>query len=311
MIALGIDTSNYATSLAVVDAGAREVVCALKRILPVKEGELGLRQSDAVFLHTKALPDMLEELEGCYELRMVQCVGVSARPRDIEGAYMPCFLAGIPAARAFSLAAGVPLHTTSHQQGHVAAALFAAGNSALQQKDVIMFHLSGGTTDMLLVRGGRVAERLGGSMDLFAGQAVDRLGVQLGMAFPAGEAVSQLALQWQEAVTVKPSVSGLDCHLSGLQNQYEKMLKDGKPAAYVAKYVLLSIAENVRQMLAAARSHHPGLPAVCAGGVMGSAVIKDYLTARCNDIYFVPPQFSSDNAIGVALVAAREAEKHG
>jgi tRNA A37 threonylcarbamoyltransferase TsaD len=126
---LGIDTSNYATSLAVFDT-AGEVVCAKKRFLPVKEGQLGLRQSDALFHHTAALPEMLKELSGEFDLTKISAVGVSEKPRPVEGSYMPCFLAGVSAAEAFALARGIPLVRTTHQQR----CLQLRGNSCLLKK---------------------------------------------------------------------------------------------------------------------------------------------------------------------------------
>ena len=127
MLTLGIDTSNYATSLAVFDTNAGEVVCDCKKFLPVKEGQLGLRQSDALFHHTAALPDLLAELGTKADLTKVAAVGVSAKPRPVDGSYMPCFLAGVNAATAFARGKGIPLVHTTHQQGHIAAALFATG----------------------------------------------------------------------------------------------------------------------------------------------------------------------------------------
>ena len=117
---LGVDTSNYATSLAVFDT-AGEVVCAKKRFLPVKAGQLGLRQSDALFHHTAALPEMLQELAQEFDLTKIDAVGVSQKPRPVEGSYMPCFLAGVSAATAFAAARDIPLIYTTHQQGHAAA----------------------------------------------------------------------------------------------------------------------------------------------------------------------------------------------
>ena len=138
---LGIDTSNYATSLAVFDT-AGEVVCAKKRFLPVKEGQLGLRQSDALFHHTAALPGMLAVLGEEFDLTKIGAVGVSEKPRPVQGSYMPCFLAGVSAGQAFALGRGVPLVRTTHQQGHAAAALFAAGGEALFRQKVLLFHIS-------------------------------------------------------------------------------------------------------------------------------------------------------------------------
>ena len=63
---LGIDTSNYTTSAALAD-GDGNIIVNLKRLLPVKEGERGLRQSDALFAHTKNLPLIMGELNVEYE----------------------------------------------------------------------------------------------------------------------------------------------------------------------------------------------------------------------------------------------------
>ena len=202
---LGVDTSNYATSLAVFDT-AGEVVCAKKRFLPVKAGQLGLRQSDALFHHTAALPEMLQELAQEFDLTKIDAVGVSQKPRPVEGSYMPCFLAGVSAATAFAAARDIPLIYTTHQQGHAAAALYAAKGEALFSQKVLLFHISGGTTDLLLCDQVRTITTLGTSTDLYAGQAVDRVGVRLGFGFPAGAEVSRLAAQCTEEIRPKSSV---------------------------------------------------------------------------------------------------------
>lgn len=303
---LGIDTSNYATSLAVFDT-AGEVVCAKKRFLPVKEGQLGLRQSDALFHHTVALPEMLEELAAECDLTQVAAVGVSEKPRPVEGSYMPCFLAGVSAATSFAKARGIPLVRTTHQQGHAAAALFAAKGEELFRQKVLLFHISGGTTDLLLCDQVRQIGTLGTSSDLYAGQAVDRVGVKLGFPFPAGAEVSRLAAMCEEPIRPKSSVKGMTCSLSGLENQCNALLAAGKSPEYVCKYCLLCVADTVVKMTKAAQKEYPGLPVVCAGGVMSSDVIRAWVQQRLPQVYFVPGQYSSDNAIGVSVLAAREA----
>ena len=306
MLTLGIDTSNYATSLAVVCTDAKEVVCDSKRFLPVKEGERGLRQSDAVFHHTAALPEMLSELNERVPLSEIGAVGFSVKPRPVEGSYMPCFLVGKACAESIALARGTKPVATTHQQGHVAAALYAAKEPALWERETIVFHISGGTTEMLLCRGYEILRVLGGSQDLYAGQAVDRVGVRLGFPFPAGVYVSQLAQKWKEPVRPKVSVKGMNCSLSGLENQCEAMLKEGAPAERVAHYCLSYIAQTILKMIEHARCEYPARPVVCAGGVMSSDLIREYVCAKQRDVYFVPGKFSSDNAIGVALIAANE-----
>lgn len=306
MLTLGIDTSNYATSLAVFDTEAGEVVCDAKKFLPVRPGQLGLRQSDAVFHHTAALPQMLEELSHRADLTAIRAVGVSARPRPVEKSYMPCFLAGVNAATAFSLARGIPLVRSTHQEGHIAAALFAASGDELFDRRVLVFHISGGTTDLLYCDGAHPLECLGTSGDLYAGQAVDRLGVRLGYAFPAGAQVSELAAHCTEGIRPKASVKDMTCSFSGLENQCARLLAEGKSPEYVCKYCLLCVAETLRRMANTARERYPDLTIVFAGGVMSSEIVRDYILTRMQNVKFVPGKFASDNAIGISILAARE-----
>ena len=153
----------------------------------------------------------------------------------------------------------------------------------------------------------RSIELLGTSSDLYAGQAVDRLGVKLGFGFPAGAEVSRLAAECTEEVKPKSSVKGMACSLSGLENQCAALLAAGKSPAYVCKYCLLCVADTVVKMTRAALAQYPGLPVVCAGGVMSSGIIRDWVQRRLPAVRFVPAQYASDNAIGVSILAAREA----
>lgn len=308
MAVLGIDTSNYATSLAVVSSTGEEVVCTEKQFLPVKHGVLGLRQSDAVFHHTVALPKLLALLCRRGALQKIEAVGVSEKPRPQPGSYMPCFLAGVSFAAAFAQGAGVPLVATSHQQGHVAAALHGTGNQQMFHQKALVFHVSGGTTELLLVQGTQIQCTVGKSLDLYAGQAIDRLGVTLGFAFPAGPDLSRTAEACTQDIRPKISVAGANCHFSGLQNQCEALLQAGKSPQYTAKYCLCAIADTLIAMAKAARQIYTGLPLVCAGGVMASTTVRNKMQSALHDIYFVSPALSADNAVGTALIAAKEAK---
>ena len=149
---------------------------------------------------------------------------------------------------------------------------------------------------------------MGGSTDLYAGQAVDRIGVKLGFAFPAGAELSSLASECSEEIKPKVSVKGADCSFSGLENQCAALLERGAAPAYVAKYCLSAVGQTVLQMICAAQEQYPGVPVVCAGGVMSSDIIRAYVQRTQPDIYFVPGRYSSDNAIGVAVLAAKEVQ---
>ena len=245
MLTLGIDTSNYATSLAVYDSVAREVVCDKKRFLPVKEGQLGLRQSDALFHHTAALPGLLCELAGEADLTRVEAVGVSARPRPVEGSYMPCFLVGEAVAQSVGAACGAPLTRVSHQSGHIAAALFSAGRLDLIGKRFAAFHLSGGTTECLIAEPGGpcgfTVRLFARSLDLKAGQGGGPGGGMLGLRFPAGRELERLAKESEKTYRVRPVMKGADCSLSGIENRCQKMKLDGEADRDIARYCLDSI----------------------------------------------------------------------
>ena len=306
MITLGIDTSNYASSVAVIDYSKGEILLNEKHFLPVKEGECGLRQQDAVFSHIKNLIEILELVHNKFDLSCVQAVGVSVKPTNEENSYMPCFLVGKLIAQAIKAVRDIPVVYTTHQDGHLNSALFSLNKEDLYNDKIIVFHVSGGTTDMILVENGQIVETIGSSNDLFAGQAVDRLGVKLGFPFPAGVYVSQLAAQCDETIKPKVSVKGLNCNLSGLQNQCEKLIAEGKSREYVCKYCLSFVASTLLKMANNAREEYGNLPIVFVGGVMGSETIKNIVEAKFSDCYFVQPVFSSDNAIGTAAVAARK-----
>ena len=302
MITLGIDTSNYATSVALVDNDNQQVIYSEKRFLPVEEGKLGLRQQQALFEHIKNLTNIFSSFKGVD----IGAVGVSVRPKDEETSYMPCFLAGKMSAHSIGGSLGVPVVETSHQTGHLTSALYYLNKEELFDKPLLMLHVSGGTTDIMLAENGKVIKTLGSSLDLFAGQAVDRLGVRLGFPFPAGQYVSDLAAQCDEKINVKVSVKGFACNLSGIENQCIKLLDNGHSKEYVCKYCLTYIARTLLKMIDNVTQEYGKMPLVFAGGVMSSVVIKEIVTEKLPDAMFVAPQFSSDNAIGVAVNAYRK-----
>ena len=298
---LGIDTSNYTTSAALFEDGR---IIQSKRLLPVKEGQIGLRQSDAVFHHVQQLPTMLDVL--WKEPATLGGVGVSVRPRDQEGSYMPCFTVGYGAAKMIAGALSVPVYTFSHQAGHIMAALYSSDQIALCKQKFLAFHVSGGTTEALLVTPDKEhvfhCELVAASLDLKAGQAVDRVGHMLGLPFPAGPALEKLALEWTGPVKVHHVMKGADCCLSGLQNQCQMMVSQGREPAYIARYCLMTIEQTLSAMTEALFVKLGELPLVFAGGVMSNSLIRQHLQQKFNAA-FAEPAFSSDNAAGLAVLA--------
>ncbi len=339
---VGFDTSNYTTSAAactVDEAGHITVIANCKAPLPVEAGARGLRQSDAVFAHTRNLPEVIRELRallaaGNYR---VEAVGVSATPRDAEGSYMPCFLCGVAAAEAF--AAGVdagdtavtktatPVHTFSHQSGHIMAALYSSGALAegtLLASPFLAFHVSGGTTEAVVATPrmdaaaarpvGFAVDLVGAGADLHAGQLIDRIGVRMGLSFPCGRAMEELAVtNTQKLPPVKLCVREGTAHLSGLENQATALWERTADAALVSAYVLTAVGKSLRLMTDQLESLRRArgeayLPVVYAGGVMSNKFIRPLLADKAPwPVYFSEPAFSADNAAGVAVLCAMRA----
>ena len=300
MSVVGFDTSNYTTSIACFD-GVDGVNCS--RLLPVKPGELGLRQSDAVFHHTKSLPELSGRLFSHVE-GDIEAVGVSTRPRAVEGSYMPCFMVGYSHAKMLSDAYRVPLFEVSHQQGHVAASLWSAGRLDLLDKPHLAWHLSGGTTELLLVEpeGKNVkCSRIGGTTDISAGQLIDRTGVMLGLPFPAGKHLDALSGEAPGREVFKVKCPEMEFSLSGVQNKVQQFHKGDN--AETAAYALRCVAYAVRKATENALKAYPGLEVVFSGGVASNSMLRQ-LTADLHPIYCAP-QYSTDNAMGVAVLTKR------
>ncbi len=322
---VGFDTSNYTTSAAACTRdgeGRVTVIANCKAPLPVEPGARGLRQSDAVFAHTRNLPAVVRALgevlsAGGYR---VAGIGVSATPRDAEGSYMPCFLSGIAAAEAFAVGCGAEVYRFSHQSGHIMAALYSSGamsEGRLLTSPFLAFHVSGGTTEAVEAHpraDGFDVTLLGGGADLHAGQVIDRIGVLMGLDFPCGRAMEALAAEnTQKLPPIKVSVRDFQCHLSGVENQAAALWKKTGDAPLVSAFVLTYIAKTLRRLtgdLQAARADagEAPLPVVYAGGVMSNKFIRPILKEGAAwPIYFSEPAFSADNAAGTAILCALRA----
>ena len=290
---LGIDTSNYTTSVALIDENG-VVVENRKILLEVKEGERGLRQSDAVFAHVKNLPRIIEGVGK----RDIIAVGYSATPRDVDGSYMPCFLAGKAVATAVAEFTGSPVYSFSHQRGHVRAALYSAKREDLIGKSYVSFHVSGGTTDILHVENGVINE-IGGTLDLNAGQAIDRAGVLMGIKFPCGPELERIATV--SPIKPKISVKGLNCNLSGVENKVKELLSSSISKEEVAAYVLDFVKDTLDKLCENVRKCYPDIDIIFAGGVTSNKRIAAHLSRKYNAC-FAAPIFSADNAAGTALL---------
>lgn len=309
-IVIGLDTSCYTTSVAAVTVDG-QVLASCRKLLPVKEGERGLRQSEAVFIHVRQLPERLEELGAYTKGHEIVAVCASRQPRDEEESYMPVFQVGDAHARGLAAMLGVPCFTSTHQRGHVAAAMVDSG---VEEGDLLAVHLSGGTTELLSLRGDELT-LLGGTLDLHAGQVVDRVGVALGLPFPAGPHLEKLAVEGVSEAKLSANMADgdLHCHFSGAETQVQRWIKQGAmPKEDIAREVYDLLARTVSRMILAG-SRDTGIRQVLiAGGVASSALFRQLVTERIHKkdkgfrACFGKPEYSGDNAVGAALIGAKK-----
>lgn len=308
---LGIDTSNYKTSAALFYDDGTYAFYGM--FIPVESGERGVRQSEAVFLHLKQLPQILDKVI-LRKTFSYKAIGVSSRPRDIAGSYMPCFVTGQSFAESISYILNIPFYQFSHQSGHVMAAIIGSKQDDLKEKEFLSWHVSGGTTELLHVIPSEETifkvRKIAGTLDLNCGQIIDRVGVMLGLDFPCGLQLEQLSLLSDKRFKIKPAIKDGNCCLSGIENQCRKMLLSGHEKEDIAKFCLDSICEVLDVMSSTAMQQYSGKPLLCAGGVMANSMINQRLTEKYGAVVG-SKELSGDNAVGIAALAKEKADRDG
>ena len=306
---LGIDTSCYTTSAALVSVSGR-LIASSRRLLTVDAGERGLMQSEGLFQHVKNLPDMITDVMEKAPQAEIVAVCASTRPRPAQDSYMPVFRAGESQARAAAALLRVPFYPVSHQEGHVRAAMVDSNIDAKQP--FLALHLSGGTTEILLSDRGKLT-LLGGSLDLHAGQLVDRTGVRMNLQFPAGPSLEKLAMAGKDSVKgmIGVSIKGVDCCMSGAENKIMRWMQEGQMTQEeIAAEVFDFLCRTIERQIEAACELTGCRQALLAGGVASSTLLREMLEKRAKKrrlncrLCFARPELSGDNAVGVALLGA-------
>ncbi|MBQ2955863.1 MAG: O-sialoglycoprotein endopeptidase [Clostridia bacterium] len=315
--ALGFDTSCYTTSVALARDG--EIIASRRRLLTVEAGGRGLMQSEGVFQHETRLPGLIEELMQEAGVVRLDAIGASTRPRPVDGSYMPVFTVGEGYGRSLAAVLGVPFIATSHQEGHIRAAMVDTGLE--YGEEILAVHLSGGTTEVLHVKKRETGsetentqntiEIIGGSNDLHAGQFVDRVGVRLGLGFPAGPALEQMAMRGTAEARLPVWVRGCECSFSGSESAAQRLIDAGgiSPDDMAAE-VFSCIARSLAKVLANAAEQTGVRKVLLAGGVASSTHLRKLLPERLKKmkvrmkLYWGRPELSGDNACGVALIAS-------
>lgn len=299
-LSLAFDTSNYTTSAAYFDGKSGENA---SKPLAVPEGELGLRQSEALFAHIKSLPEVTEGLKLKHGIE-IAAIGAASKPREGEDSYMPCFLAGLSQGSTTAMAVDVPFFAFSHQQGHIASAAWSAGRMDLLEKKHLAWHISGGTTELVLVEpNGRSVHctGIGGTTDLAAGQLIDRAGGVLGLRFPSGRELEILSQKATKKDFFAPKVNELSFSLSGVENKVQEYYFDTKNRENTAYYALLSVISAFERVTKNAKEMYGDLPVLFAGGVSSNLLLREIVQG-----IYPEPRFAVDNAMGIAILAYRQ-----
>ena len=326
---LGLDTSNYKTSLALICG--EETIADLRQFLKVREGERGLRQSEALFQHVQNLPVLFEQLRCSFEGK-IDGVAYSTRPRAVSGSYMPCFTAGASQAVAIASSLDVPAVGFSHQEGHLEAAVVSC--DARPKGDFLACHFSGGTCEVLKVRqkdsqpcfadsfcrcDGEQSfydiEITGGTRDISYGQVLDRAGVMLGLPFPCGQALDEMALSAADHTNVLTGIKSKDAfvHLSGFDTQLRNRIPDAKAGKLktdeLIREAFIRISDSIMKMLRQSAEQTNNTAIYMSGGVSSSRFLRQHITKQLRqdgiDVFFASAELSSDNAVGTALLGRR------
>lgn len=307
---LGFDTSCYTTSVACFSPEG--VLFDGRKLLSVPLGGRGLRQSEGLYQHIKQLPELTEKMFASIPVSSVKGIGCSFSPTSAPDSYMPVFLAGINVARSLAAALNVPLYQLNHQSGHIRAGLIG-NESLLRESEFYSIHLSGGTTDLLKVNrlenGDISVRKIGCSQDLHAGQMIDRVGVALGCAFPAGPELEKIAVKAENRnIKIGSVVKDSDCSLSGPESAFQRLI--GKyPADEIAFGIYDLLARTIAKMLENTFSRSGEYPVLMCGGVSSSELLRTLLAQRIRDqIYWSDRKLSSDNAVGISAIAFDKGE---
>lgn len=320
---LGIDTSNYTTSVAITDRNG-SIIADRRRLLTVKQGERGLRQSDALFQHMENLPEMLLEIFEQTDKNRIGAVSASSRPRPVEGSYMPVFKSGVNYGKVMAAGLGVPFFAFSHQEGHLEAV--RRGSSLSDETEYLAYHLSGGTCELLHVRD-RSIEILGGSRDLSFGQVLDRIGVFLGMDFPAGREMDLIAMEMRDklfkpagtaltgqsgksrGILKKIPIDGLEINLSGIETQCRRELEKGADRDMLIFELFRNISGCLCRLTEKAVEEANCGRMLFTGGVSASRFVREeterYFAGKPLQLVFGDPALSSDNAVGVSFLGGK------
>lgn len=308
---LGIDTSCYTTSIAIVDEN-RRLLLDERRLLEVKKGNRGLRQSDAVFQHTKNFPLLYQKISKQIDTMKIAKVCCSNKPRNLQDSYMPVFLSGVSFGKTIASTLKVEYEEYSHQEGHIEAAKWSS--DSLNRDKFIALHISGGTTEILKtekIKNRYTSQIIGGTMDISAGQLVDRIGVMMGLSFPSGKELDSMSQNGvQGRVKLPVSTKETFINFSGAETYTKKIVEEGlENNCDIALGLFDCIYKSLFKVLSNASSLYKINEILIAGGVASNRFLRDNLYMKLKkdglNVHFGKVEYCTDNAVGTALLGLK------
>ncbi len=314
---LGIETSCDETAAAVVrvDGDRVEVKSSVVASqIAAHRPYGGVVPEVAARAHVEIIDDIIEEAlaEAGVKVSELDGVAATAGPGLVGGV-----MVGLAAGKAIALARGLPLVAVNHLEGHA----ISARLGVQAPYPFLLLLVSGGHCQLLAVDGIGACTRLGSTIDDAAGEAFDKIAASLGLPYPGGPALEQLAKSGRPGRYALPKMlagrKDCDFSFSGLKTAAARLAEGAsskQDKADLALAVQSAIADQLasrsgRAMTAYARDHGAeGRLFVVAGGVAANGAVRAALETTATEHGFkfaAPPlQYCTDNAAMIALVGA-------
>ena len=283
--------------------------------------ELELEQKEklaALLEHEAGLADELIVFTETYDLPEIHLIAVTSGP-GLE----PALWVGVNFAKALALLANAPVVPTNHMEGHIYASLFDIVEDNMLAQIVfpaISLLISGGHTELVLMRNWLHFEKVGQTKDDAVGEAFDKVARMMGLSYPGGPEVSKRAklarhesLPPFKADMPRPMLhSGdLDFSFSGIKTAVkysiaEKELSEDEKNA-LARDFEDAVTEVLLKKVATALSQFGAGTLIVGGGVSANTFIRDTFTKELLashpnvELYFPQPKLSTDNSLMIAL----------
>jgi tRNA N6-adenosine threonylcarbamoyltransferase len=309
---LGIETSCDETAGAVVEDGRRILSNVVASQIELHAPYGGVFPEIASREHVLKIVPVIEESlkDGGIKLRDLSAVAVTHGP-GLAGS----LLVGVNAAKAIAFANDLPLIGINHLEGHVYANwLVGEGLSPAQVEDqfpLIALIVSGGHSEIVLMRGHNDYQQLGHTLDDAAGEAFDKVARLLGLGYPGGPEIQKAAGNGNPGAFPLPRAwlrGSHDFSFSGLKTAALLLVKsfDGKPlpVADIAASFQAAITDVLVEKTISPAQEFGAKRILLAGGVAANARLREQMVARAPvPVLIPPPKLCIDNGAMIASAA--------